>query len=369
MMIKKYIKFASVLILGVVMGGFLGFFSAKEIYQEKLDFEMKLNEDSQNKIREIYEEELYDANALLNKELKDKPKKEYKIYKVNDLKEFVDALGDDRIIEISGAINITKEISQIAPLDSLKFDFSGNTKTGSISSSYTTNFYDVVYCVNLSDRDKEKISLPNDFEGYSITIKNTKNLTIKGVNKAIEILIENSNAQVLGFNGNKNLTIKELTLFHDLPVLMDCGIHAPVISFRNDRSVIIEDCSLNGSGTDGISASGVDFVKVNRTKIFNCSETAISLDNVTAFEFKNGEIIDNNLYNLFEYFSEGSSYSSTEFNIVNTKISNNTARYFVNDNLKNGRIKFDHCNIHDNTMDLIVDYYFNDSNNIYANKK
>ena len=353
----KYLKFIGFFVVGIILGGVISFFIIKNDVQHTLDYQEALIEHYKEQKLEVREDEIESGEDNADT-IQENP-----TYQVTNLKEFVEALGHDRIIEITEPLNITKEIADIVPLDSLKFVIDGALDSGSISSKYESKFYDVNYSVNLYYRNREEINLPNDYVGYSLTVKNTRNLTIKGLDDIpTEIIIQNRDSQVLGFQNNEHLTIQKLRVYHDLPVEHDCGINAPVLKFYQDKYIKIEECFLNGSGTEGINASEVNILEVSNTKIHNCSDTAIELYKVGYFEFNDGYIIDNNLNScLFKI------YSDTKIVINNTTIANNTTGRLFNSYIEEPNISFYNCFIHHNNID-VEGFSFDETNKVYSNK-
>ncbi|WP_200799220.1 hypothetical protein, partial [Tenacibaculum agarivorans] len=115
---------------------------------------------------------------------------------------------------------------------------------------------------------------------FFLTIKNTKNLRIIGKEVGLsELIIENDDAPVLNFFNNKNLEIKNIKAYHDLPVELECGIHAPVFQFVGDSHVKINNCDLNGSGTQGIYGMDLRRFRLENSVIHNCSNTAMTFIN------------------------------------------------------------------------------------------
>ncbi len=298
-------------------------------------------------------------------------------YHVKTLKEFLDVIGDNRTIYLEEDINISRELEKIVAINEFK--------EGDYDSQFDEYLYprekglfikSRFYQIELNDNifgTLEANFLLSELEeympkGFFITVKNTKNLKIIGKEDGLtKIIIENDDSAVLNFYNNSNLILKNIKAFHDLPVEVECGIHAPVLQFRGDFNVKIDNCDLNGSGTQGIYATDLKHFKLENSVIHNCSSSAMTLINSDFCFVEKCEIVDNDFSVIFS--------TRNSFLVVEgTKIEHNSAynikdEAFVSYNphawskLIN-KVSFVNCIIVNNVFDGDNEIEFNKSNTI-----
>lgn len=292
------------LILGILLGGVITYFFLKSNL-----IETSTNVKDKQTSAPNYNNEI-NNNPETNKTTEETNlvKKEVsQSIKVATLKDFLMAIGDNRTIEITQPINITQELVNVVKNNQFKAKkidhVIQNLYPGNLTYIAENKFYNIV----LNDREYSDVTIENetfDMKSFGVhnfyfTIKNTVNLTIKGLENSSSFIIENKDSPVLNFNNNINLSLEQIQAKHDLPVEDECGIHAPVFQFIDDKNVVINKCSMDGSGTEGVYAMNVNSLKINESKIFNCSRSALSLINLNSCVLNHSIIAENNFSTIF----------------------------------------------------------------------
>ena len=182
-------------------------------------------------------------------------------------------------------------------------------------------------------------------EGYELHIADVENLSIIAESpKDTRIISPEPYAKVLSFGGCRNLRLSGFTAGHKDGVGYCTGA---VISLSGCENTVIENCSLFGCGTVGISSDYTDGLSVLSCDIYDCSSRGIQAYNSrriliedskihdcgnetpisAALEFincedaavVNCEVADNDCYNLI------TSLGSKNVSIMGTKFNDNWA--------------------------------------------
>ncbi|GGX17963.1 right-handed parallel beta-helix repeat-containing protein [Aquimarina muelleri] len=268
------------------------------------------------------------------------------VYNVSSLQDFLNSLGNDRIIRMDKTINLSEEIQDLyfnrenisliknGDYGLLKF---GNEYYSISDGSYYSSAVD-------SNTDLFEMYLENIYENHLLEIHNCTNLIIEGYkNNTVAFVTNQNEGAVISFQKNTNLSIKNLQFYHSPTADGGCGEYAPVVSFYEDKNLIIDNCSFNGSGTEGIIANNVTNFLVNNSRIFNCSNTGVFLNTVEKFTLQNSNIDNNTLTNSVI------SIKNSNALIENTNILSNVgskSRFLYVD--ENSTIKFKKCKIENN---------------------
>jgi len=274
---------------------------------------------------------------------------------VSNLIEFLGALGNDRKIIITNDIYIKEDLNDVIT-DSNKLFVNGDGSTLRAGvPSYVGDFYTIKAAYSSSSVTKGEFT-KNNFakfvEGEVIlVIKKVKNLIIT-TNNSSSIVIRQSEDEVIRFEGVTKVKILNLNIFHKTETEGGCGEFAPVISFHNSNDVTIDNCKLNGSGTEGIHTDEVKGIVIKNTEIFNCNKRGVSFKNSSNVKLVNCKIHSNNLDANSVYYSGPSIFNLKNSNIEveTTQIISNTSTtntYFT-DIDDTSTIKFSGCYIADN---------------------
>ncbi len=268
------------------------------------------------------------------------------VYTVSNLRDFLNSLGNNRIIRINQTINLSEEIQYFdfnkENISLIKNGNHGLLKFGnehySISDgAYSTNSLD-------SNIDLLEKYIETIYQTHLLEIHNCTNLIIEGnKNNSVAFITNQNEGAVISFHKNANLTIKDLQFYHHPTANGGCGEYAPVVSFYEGNNLIIDNCSFNGSGTDGIIADNITNFLVNNSRIFNCSSTGFFLNTVKNFRLQNSSIDNNNLTNSVI------SIKNSDVLAENTNIFSNLgskSKFLYVD--ENSTIKFKNCKIKNN---------------------
>lgn len=153
---------------------------------------------------------------------------------------------------------------------------------------------------NISDLISENLTTFNrDYlaiNGESIQIDNMNNILLEGESGAlVHICTEDSYAVPLEFSYCENITLKNLTIGHEVEPGYCTG---SVVKFNSCNYVNINKCNLYGSGTYGIEAAYTNSVKVNETDIYECTYGGIDLNDCYDWEFNDSKIRDSKEYSI-----------------------------------------------------------------------
>lgn len=112
------------------------------------------------------------------------------------------------------------------------------------------------------------------YDGYELIIAGVDDLVIEGSDADTTLIAAVPRyANVLSFEGCKNITVDSLTLGHtEEPGVCSGGVIR--LLYAND--VVIDDCALYGCGIIGIDANNSDGILVHDTEIYDCSYGAVS---------------------------------------------------------------------------------------------
>ncbi|WP_136465961.1 right-handed parallel beta-helix repeat-containing protein [Flagellimonas onchidii] len=279
---------------------------------------------------------------------------------VSNLKEFLDALGNNRKIIITNDIHIKEELSTVVT-DTCKL-YNGSTSKDWFSPEYVNEFYNIEGPYLSSVDTKESLS-KNDFKEFLenpiiLVIKKAYNLTITTHNSS-NIILNQANDEVIRFDSLTNFKLQNLQIFHRPETNGGCGEFAPVITFYDAINIIVDNCKLNGSGTEGIYTNGIENLEIVNTEIFNCNKRGLSFENSKNVMVDNCEVYLNNLDANAEYNDGPSIFYliDSDVEVIRTVITKNTSESiapFIDIDNKSS-IKFKNCKILDNINFTITD--------------
>lgn len=279
-------------------------------------------------------------------------------YYVSNLKEFLTALGHNRKIVLTNDIYIKEELSNVVT-DTSKL-LNRSKYKGWFTPEYVTEFYDIKASYTSSIDTKESLCR-NNFEDFIndeiiLVIKQAHNLEITSRNSS-KIILSQSEDEVIRFDSVQNFKLRKLTVFHKPESEGGCGEFAPVITFHNSRQIKVENCKLNGSGTEGIYTKNVENISIVNTKIFNCNKRGISFENSKNVSVEGCKVFSNNLDADSLYWKKSSIFNlrESDIEVSNTIIKKNTSKDktpFIDMDAKSS-IKFNNCKISNNSNFVI----------------
>ena len=160
----------------------------------------------------------------------------HKNISVSNAEEFINAIGSNRIIEVSPGDYLLSAIP---------------------------------------DRYMDHIRWDPEFDGKTITIRNVENLVIKGSDRSTtQLLVNPRYVFVLNFENCKQITLQGLTLGHS-PEKGVCT--SGVIGANNCQDFSIDNCDLFGCGTEGLTLENVQSLSFNNSIIRECSYGIMSI--------------------------------------------------------------------------------------------
>ena len=171
---------------------------------------------------------------------------------VSNSREFLEALGSDRIIEL---------------------------KPGKYNLSEWDPFFnkqpEQARYPDLKNRDNPKLAKgvswsDEPYDGGELVLDGMKNLTIRGASAKsdnAEIIVDPRYAFVLKFVKCSNIVIEGLTAGHSEGGYCQGG----VFEFDNSSQITITGTNMYGCGTTGLSLSNVSDMKVSSSRIYECT--------------------------------------------------------------------------------------------------
>jgi hypothetical protein len=175
-----------------------------------------------------------------------------KIIHVSNADEFVNAIGSDRTIILSGD---TFRLRDIVKLKNVPIDTEGCN--------------DMPICANV---------IYSNARGVSIT--GVSNLTILGdTSSKIHSLLStrDEDDQILTFEDCKNIRMKNVDAVHLIPVLTSCS--GGVLFFIDCKNVMLSNCTLSGCGEYGMLCDNDTNMTCYKCRIEHCSEYLFELNN------------------------------------------------------------------------------------------
>jgi len=181
----------------------------------------------------------------------------------------------------------------------------------------------------IENQTNENITTIDNFDGYEPDIYNINDLTIKAKGE-VTILLEPRYAWVMMFFNCNNLKFEGITFGHTEKGYCLGG----VLAFNECNNVIINNCSLYGSGTVGINTNYCNNVSVINSDIHDCSYGL-----------------------LYIYDSNNISFKKTKFR--------NTGEFNLVEIRNCASVKFEKCQFTDNFTNEYMPYFFSIDDNIW----
>jgi hypothetical protein len=120
---------------------------------------------------------------------------------------------------------------------------------------------------------------------------NIHNLTIRGMHGGVsEIVIESRSNAVMDFSNSSNIIIENITAGHTESI-EECG--AGVLSFNESSQIAITGANLYGSGRNGLDLTNVHNMKVTDSQIYECTSEILYASGGSDISFENCLFHDN----------------------------------------------------------------------------
>jgi hypothetical protein len=233
-----------------------------------------------------------------------------KTIKVSNAREFLEALGSDRIIEMAaGDYNLSiwdpifnNQPEQAPHYPNLKADGEPKLESG----------------VSWSD---------DPFDGGELVLNGIRNLTIKGWTGQSDgktlIIVDPRYAFVLKFVNSSNITIENLTAGHSEGGYCQGG----VFGFEDSSQINITGSNMYGCGTEGLVLSNTRDMKVTGSRIYECTYSIMTVTGGQNIAFEKCVFSDNQEFSLVNVEKTGKmSFTNCEFTD-----NRGSSMFFIND--------------------------------------
>ena len=217
------------------------------------------------------------------------------VVKVKNVDEFLAAIAPDTVIELAEGV----------------YDLSTASNYGEDSGS---DYYSWNTEVVAEAHEVDAELIIHDVNGLTIRGAGIEDTTVAAVPRY---------ANVIKFEGCKNITVSDLTAGHTKePGFCSGG----VIFLENCSEINVDTCGLYGCGTIGVYGFGCEKLNITNCDIYECSEGAVDVAYCTEVLVSGCDIHDIGVksdyaaYNLFEV------NSGSGFTVYNCKVHNNKAQ-------------------------------------------
>jgi hypothetical protein len=221
------------------------------------------------------------------------------LIKVSNAKEFLEALGSNKIIEMApGKYNL----SEWDPI-------------------FNNQPEEVPPYPNLSNEGSPKLARnvswsDNPFDGGELVLSKIKNLTIRGLKTpgSAEIIVDPRYAFVLSFDDCSGIAIEGLSVGHSVGGECMGG----VFFFTNSSQITISNTAMYGCGTVGLWLDNASDMKVTDSRIYKCTDGIMVANEGKNITFENCTFDDNpgSYYSSLVSVNEtkNMSFSNCQFN-------------------------------------------------------
>jgi ankyrin repeat protein len=195
--------------------------------------------------------------------------------KVSNAREFLEALGSDRIIEMApGEFNLSMWDTVLNNMPEQAPPYPNLRKEGSPKLAPGVSWSD------------------DPFDGGELVLRGIKNLTIDGgagQGGAASIIIDPRYAFVLKFIDCSEIVIQNLEAGHSEGGYCAGG----VFNFVNSQRITITGAGMYGCGTVGLELSNVSDMKVTNSRIYECTDGIMTVYGGKNIAFENCEFTNN----------------------------------------------------------------------------
>ena len=160
-------------------------------------------------------------------------------------------------------------------------------------------------------------------EGFELCIASADGLTLRGAGRdKTTLLAEDRYANVLTFTNCKNLSVSSLAAGHT-PAPGYCS--GGVLHLVNCDGVTVELCGLFGCGTIGVWAMNSADVAILRSRIYECSDSAVYADGCRNVQVQDCELDHNGWKNEYPAACLFQAYGGDGFIVSGCSIHDNAA--------------------------------------------
>lgn len=220
---------------------------------------------------------------------------------VSNEREFVNALSSNRVIWInSDKLNLEKFVKENkSELTSLDYD----------------------------DNDLDPESEIYFTSGYftSIGLHGYRNMEIRGKNKLVDIIVNDTEVHVLDFYNCNNILIDNINFYHDIVGKYFGACEGEVVTFTNCSNFNIQNSHFDGSGTIGSQIEKSSYFNFLNCEFYNNSDYGIYAHESTDIILNRCDFHDNDFENAFH----ASAYEDT------SEYSINLSNCYIKDNKSN----------------------------------
>lgn len=260
-----------------------------------------------------------------------------KTVKVNNEKEFFDALDNNTII--------------IIECETLNFTLDNLVENLGIKEEDEDDWR--------THKHPTERELKSYYFSYGLILYGYKNLTIRSAEHT-NIISNNDSDNILSFKNCEGIVLENLSIFHTSEV---CS--GSVLSILLSSNININNCSLNGSGAIGTTLIGANNVNFQDVEIYNNNEHAIYSINSFSITFEECDIFDNHEWGECQSLI----YSDlSHLTFKNCEIHNNQSKKLIYTSLGDfPYAKFENCKIENNPFAFSLEEYNKESSvNNYA---
>ena len=196
------------------------------------------------------------------------------IYVENEL-EFIEALGSDRIINITK--NVELNLSKVLLNETL----------------FSTDARKYINGPCVLDKDTTYVFSETIYDGQELTLYKIRNLTIKATSGA-KIVVDSPDATVLEFINCENIVLENLTFGHNT----EASCVGQVIGVERSKNITIRGCDLYGCGAYGILAYNSNNLFVEGSIIRDCSNGIMWLTSCKLVTYRDCQFLRNRQFEL-----------------------------------------------------------------------
>lgn len=180
-------------------------------------------------------------------------------------------------------------------------------------------------------------------DGFSLTIKHIKNLTLVGEGKqGARLLVQPRYAYVLNFEQCHKISLINLTFGHT-PEQGTCS--NGVLGFHECTDILVQECDILGSGTEGLVLSEVTRFLFERSQIRECTDGILSIYDSSQVTFSESIFRDNSGWYWGMRLKNVDTVAFSNCTIADNRL---TTPLIGVENSPNVTVA--HCNIHNNTF-------------------
>ena len=170
---------------------------------------------------------------------------------------------------------------------------SGQLEVEIIKVSNEREFLEALGSDRIIEMAPNKYNMTNPQEYSQLYLTGINNLTIRGMGEKpdeTEITIAVGDALVMNFDECSNIVIENLTAGHKTTsYICDEG----VFGFGSSSQITINNVNMYGCGTEGLTLFNVSGMKVTNSRIYECTEDIMSVYNSKNIAFENCKFHDN----------------------------------------------------------------------------